>query len=79
MQETSANLTLSHDLCLPGYFLENQECICEESGTVVLCDPERRGILLAVSRKNNSIFMLYYCGNNRMDCGQHHPTGVGNL
>ena len=60
MQETSANLTLSHDLCLPGYFLENQECICEETGTVVLCDPERRGILLAVSRKNNTLLFDLY-------------------
>lgn len=52
-QETSGDLTLLYDSCLPGYFLMDRECICEETGTVALCDPMRRGILLAVSLRNN--------------------------
>lgn len=48
LQETSGYLTLLHDVCLPGYFLVDRECICEETGTVALCDPKRRGILLVV-------------------------------
>lgn len=48
-QETSGDLTLVHNACLPGYFLMDRECICEETGTVALCDPRRRGILLTVS------------------------------
>ena len=85
-QETSANLTLMHDVCLPGYFLVDRECICEETGTVALCDPGRTGILLAVRKSIiRKLYTYRFCVKlavhsatiNRMDCGEHLLTGAG--
>ncbi len=50
LQIPSANLTLIHELCLPGYFLEGERCECREgTNTVLFCLPDQKGILLAVS------------------------------
>ena len=47
--DSDATLTLVHEPCLPGYFRMNKRCICEEDDVIVLCEPEDKGLLLAVS------------------------------
>ena len=50
LQIPSANLTLIHEPCLPGYILEGDRCECREgTNTVLFCLPDQRGVLLAVS------------------------------
>ena len=47
--DSDATLTLVHEPCLPGYFQMNKKCICKEDDVIVLCEPEGKGLLLAVS------------------------------
>jgi hypothetical protein len=47
--DSDTTLTLVHEPCLPGYFQMNKKCICEEDDVIVLCEPESKGLLLAVS------------------------------
>lgn len=48
-QINGSEVTLVHTSCLPGYFLRDGQCICEESNVVALCDSHKRGIILVVS------------------------------
>ena len=54
MQLSGINMKVVHTSCLPGYFLSGGRCICEETNIVALCDPEKRGVILNVSRRSDS-------------------------
>ena len=54
MQLSGINLTVVHTSCLPGYFLRDGGCICEETTIVALCDPFKRGVILNVSSSYHS-------------------------
>ena len=54
MQLSGINLTVVHTSCLPGYFLRDGRCICEETTVVALCDPFKRGVILNVSSSYHS-------------------------
>ena len=48
-QVPAGEVILVRQECLPGYSPSEDECVCEETDKILLCDPNREGVLLAVS------------------------------
>ena len=76
-----------HTSCLPGYFLRDGTCICEETNIVALCDPDKKGVILNVSCAVIPVNVLHVQCHNimayrvifRMVCGELLLTGVVSL